>query len=132
MRWLAAWAFLASLTLVFFEGSPLRGFHFVFLGAFGLVSFDPFHALPWLANFFFLGSFITRSGRFRSVLVFLALSLASLALGIARIPGFATPAMVAVSPGPGFWVWLSAYLLLAIDAALGAWAGIPTRRERKS
>lgn len=131
MRWLAAWAFLASLALIFFEGSPLRGFHFVFLGAFGLVSFDPFHALPWLGNFFFLGSFLARSGRFRTLLVFLALSLASFALGINRIPGFDTPAMVAVSPGTGLWVWLSSYALLAIDAAVGARAGIPTRHERK-
>lgn len=130
LRWLAAWAFLASLALVFFEGSPLRGFHFVFLGAFGLVSFDPFHALPWLGNFFFLGSFLARSGRFRTLVVYLALTLAAFGLGIDRVPGVDTPAMVEVSPDMGFWVWLSSFVLLAIDAAMGSWAGIPTRQER--
>lgn len=119
LRWLAFAAYFVSLLLPAFQGSDLRGYHLLLFGVVGLVDFNPYYGLPWLANLFFIASFLLGSSPLRHVVIAIGLLLALPALGIRELPGDGTQAMVAVQIGWGLRLWLGTYVLLMVDMLLG-------------
>jgi len=119
LRWLAFACYVVSLLMPAFQGSDLRGYHLLLFGVVGLVDFNPFYGLPWLANLFFIGTFLLGSGPLRHVVVIIGFLLALPALGIHELPGDGAQPMVAVRIGWGMRLWLGAYVLLMVDMLLG-------------
>lgn len=130
LRWIAFGTFVASLFLIAFIGSDFKGYHFVLFGVIGLLDFRASYGLPWLANLLFILVFILRSGIWRTLIVIVALALASAGFFIDTLPETNSDELVIVSPGTGFYVWLFAFALLALDALLGSHGSIPRRKNQ--
>ena len=130
LRWLAFWAYVGALLLPIYSGSDLRGIHVVLFGVIGLIEQDWGIGLPWLANVGFFLAYILRSGRIRTLIITLALVLASGAWRIQELPQIGGEEMAAVQPGWGFALWYGAIVLLVLDAWLGPKGNWRYRRQR--
>lgn len=129
LRWIAFGSYVVSLFLIAFQGSDFKGYHFVLFGVIGLLDFRASYGLPWLANLLFILAFILRSGIWRTLMVIVALVLACAGFFIDTLPETGSDDLVIVSPGPGFYVWLLSFALLAVDALLGSHGSISRKRK---
>ncbi|MBP6184973.1 MAG: hypothetical protein KA479_08515 [Saprospiraceae bacterium] len=132
LRWIAFGSYVVSLFLIAFQGSDFKGYHFVLFGVIGLLDFRASYGLPWFANLLFILVFILRSGIVRTVIVMVTLVLASAGFFIDTLPQTNSDELVAVSPGTGFYVWLFAIVLLAVDALLGSHGSISRKKKNQT
>lgn len=131
LRWIAFWAFVLSLFLPVFHGSDLKGYHVVLFGAIGLIHFNVFLGLPWLANLGFLLAFRMRGGLRRTVVVLTSLVMASFVWGIDELPQDLVENLKGVTADWGLRIWYLAFVILTIDALLGRYAGVRLARRKK-
>lgn len=132
LRWIAFWAFVLSLFLPVFHGSDLKGYHVVLFGAVGLIHFSVFLGLPWLANLGFLLAFRMRGSLRRTIVVIMSLAMASFVWGIDELPQDLTENPDGVTADWGLRIWYLAFVLLAIDALLGRYAGVRFARRKQT
>lgn len=132
LRWIAFWAFVLSLFLPVFHGSDLKGYHVVLFGAVGLIHFSIFLGLPWLANLGFLLAFRMQGSLRRAWVIMVSLVMASFAWGIDKLPQDLAENPDGVTADWGLRIWYLAFVLLALDALLGRYAGVRISRRKKS
>ncbi|MCO6484684.1 MAG: hypothetical protein J5I41_02795 [Saprospiraceae bacterium] len=130
LRWVAVACYAIALFLPAFQGSDLKGYHVLLFGVVGLVDFNLFFGLPWLANLFFLWSFIQRTGLIRTLVLAVGLLLATPAFLIREVPAEGSGALLPVAGDWGLWLWYASFVLLLVDALLGRRASLmPPRRN---
>lgn len=125
LRWIAFGIYVWSLFLPAFSDSDLLGLHLTLFGVVGILEFQPLYGLPWLANLFFIGSYLFRFRGWRRGFIILAVLLASVGFFITAMPGPGEDEFIPVHRMPGFYLWYAAYVLLLIDNILGRRGGWP-------
>jgi hypothetical protein len=125
MRWIAFGLFVASLMVAPFKESDLLGYHLMLFGVVGWLDFQLFFAMPWLANVFFLATYLFRLRQSRWVTVSLAWICAGFAFFITELPGAEDTETLEVTRALGFYLWYASFVLLLLDAVLGRWGVWP-------
>ncbi|HAA10506.1 MAG TPA: hypothetical protein DCE41_01950 [Cytophagales bacterium] len=108
--------YLLSLVIPIFTGSGWFGFFGLLYGWMGVVVWDPFIGLPWLANvLYFTNLALKKQPReWQIILSAVTLLFALSATGIREVPVDEGGTYESVSVGVGFGCWLGSFVLLLI------------------
>jgi hypothetical protein len=105
-----------SLITPMFFGTWTIGFLGLILGWMGILIFDPFVGLPWLANLFYIANLILKNlnRKLKIAISILTIVLALFVIGLRKIPEHEGGLNSDIVVGPGFVLWISSFIILLI------------------
>jgi hypothetical protein len=107
---------LIALFSPIFVGSDYNGLSGLMLGWMGLLQFDPYQGLPWIANiFYFFNLFVPNVRNRNKILISLAtISLGLFTIGITEILIDEGGQKASVTVGVGFYLWIMSFMVLLV------------------
>ncbi|MEC8831981.1 MAG: hypothetical protein VX772_06455, partial [Bacteroidota bacterium] len=105
-----------ALVLPIFFGAEIIGVFSLILGLIGMLDFDIYIFLPWLANILYFLNIVfeKKINRLKIPISILTIVFGLFTFGISRIPLDEGGAYANVKPGVGFGVWMLSFIVLFI------------------